>query len=94
MSKEVGKILPLSPDVAVQISSSTTISSLTSVVSGLVENSLDACARTIDVSVDFGKGSCVVEDDGHGILPSDFGEDGGLGKACRTFAIATNSMCL
>lgn len=76
-------IRPLPPEVATQIKSSTTISSLSDVVCGLIENALDANARRIDISIDFGKASCSVEDDGWGIAPADFGESGGLGKPYR-----------
>ena len=80
MNTNVGKILPLPPDVAAQIKSSTVIPSLSSVVLGLIENSLDAGASTIAVDVDFSKGCCIVEDNGHGIALGDFDEQGGLGK--------------
>lgn len=76
-------ILPLPAQVAAQIKSSTTIPSLASVVLGLVENSLDARARRIEISVDFRRGSCTVEDDGDGIGPKEFAEEGGLGKPHR-----------
>ena len=81
MTNSGGKILPLPPEVAAQIKSSTTIPSLSSVVIGLVENSLDAGPDKIDISVDFSRGSCTVEDDGLGIAPNEFKEEGGLGKA-------------
>ena len=74
-------IAPLSPDAIAQIKSSTTITNLVDVVSGLICNSLDANASKIQVSVDFAKGSCVVEDDGVGIAASEFEEAGGLLKA-------------
>ena len=72
------KLLP--PDVASQIKSSTVISSLSAVVIGLLENCIDAKANKVDIEVDFSRGSCTVEDDGEGILPPEFGEDGGLAK--------------
>ena len=83
MSHDYGKIIALPPEVAAKIKSSTTIPSLTSVVIGLVENALDANALKIEVTVDYAKGCCTVEDDGHGITPNDFKEDGGLGKGFR-----------
>ena len=77
------RIVPLPTDVAAQIKSSTVISSLDQVVLGLLENSLDAGARKIDISVDRLRGACTVEDDGHGIAPAEFSDDGGLGKPYR-----------
>lgn len=77
-------IQPLSSDVIAQIKSSTTIINLNTVILELVKNSLDAKATKIDVTVDYGRGGCVVEDDGEGILPSEFEEAGGLGKLYRT----------
>ena len=74
-------ILPLPADVAVQIKSSTSITSLSDVVFGLVKNSLDAGATKIEVVVDSQRGSCMVEDDGHGISPVEFQDHGGLGKS-------------
>ena len=76
-------IQPLPPAVIAQIKSSTTITNLNSVVTGLLKNSLDAGSKKIDINVDYGRGGCVVEDDGLGILPSEFGENGGLGKLYR-----------
>ena len=74
-------ILPLPPEVAAQIKSSTTITSLSSAVLGLLANSLDADARRVNISVDLRRGSASVEDDGNGIPPKEFGEYGGLGKS-------------
>lgn len=73
--------LPL--DVAAKIKSSTSITHLHGVVLDLVKNSLDAGAQTVLVSVDFKRGSCIVEDDGEGIRPAEFESTGGLGKAHR-----------
>ncbi|KAI4172239.1 MAG: hypothetical protein LQ343_003674 [Gyalolechia ehrenbergii] len=78
-------IQPLPQEVAAQIKSSRTISSLEHVTIGLVQNSMDAGATRIDVSVDFARGACTVEDDGWGISPEEFLDDGGLGKAYRTY---------
>ncbi|KAE9989266.1 hypothetical protein EG327_002924 [Venturia inaequalis] len=77
-------IVALPTDVAAQIQSSATITSLTSAILGLVQNSLDAQATHIAIDVDFKRGGCVVEDDGVGILPTEFGESGGLGKLHHT----------
>lgn len=73
-------ILPLPDDVVAQIKSSTAIVSLIGVVVELLKNSLDAKATRIDVTVDFARGGCTVEDDGTGIPPAEFDENGGLGK--------------
>ncbi|KAJ9143420.1 DNA mismatch repair protein MLH3 [Pleurostoma richardsiae] len=77
-------IKPLPGDVAAQIKSSVVITSLNSVVCGLIKNSLDAEATKINVSVDYSRGNCAVEDNGIGILPSEFQEDGGLGQLYYT----------
>lgn len=77
-------ILPLPPEVAAQIKSSITITSLSIVVLGLLANSLDAHARRVDINVDLRRGAASVEDDGIGIPPQEFGEDGGLGKSYHT----------
>ncbi|KAK3683375.1 putative MLH3 protein [Podospora appendiculata] len=72
-------IQPLPGDVVAQIKSSATITSLNGVIVGLLRNSLDAGACKINVSVDYARGSCSVEDNGAGIPPTDFQEKGGLG---------------
>ncbi|KAK0106812.1 DNA mismatch repair protein [Cadophora gregata] len=74
----------LPPDVVAQIKSSVTITTLNGVVCELVKNSLDADAAKVDISVDYSKGSCSVEDDGFGILPSEFQTNGHLGKLYHT----------
>jgi DNA mismatch repair protein MLH3 len=76
-------IQPLPPDVVVQIKSSTAITSLNGAVSELIQNSLDAESTKVNISVDYVRGGCVVEDDGLGILPSEFWQGGGLGKLHR-----------
>ena len=83
MSNMTSSILPLPPEVAAQIKSSTTITSLSTVILGLLANSLDADARRVDISVDVRRGAATVEDDGNGIPPKEFGEFGGLGKPYR-----------
>lgn len=72
------KLLPAS-DVS-KIKSSVVLTSLNGVLVGLVQNSLDADATKIIVSVDYGRGNCSVQDDGLGIPPQDFEVNGGLGK--------------
>ncbi|CAI7629463.1 unnamed protein product [Penicillium pancosmium] len=79
-----GDIKPLPSDVIAKIKSSTSIIHLNGVVVELVKNALDANARTVLISVDFKRGSCVVEDDGDGIPQAEFEIDGGLGKAHYT----------
>ncbi|KAH0290071.1 hypothetical protein M436DRAFT_61658 [Aureobasidium namibiae CBS 147.97] len=77
-------ILPLPEDVVAQIKSSTTITSLNQVVLGLFENSLDAQATKIDITIDYRRGGCTVEDNGIGVLPLEFRETGGLGRMYHT----------
>ena len=83
MLKVTKPIRPLPPEVAAQVKSSVVISSLCDVVIGLLNNSLDAGACNVDISVDFSRGACSVEDDGYGIPPKDFEDSGGLGKPYR-----------
>lgn len=73
-------IQPLPEAVIAQIQSSTAIVSLTAVVIELLKNSLDARATKIDVTVDFGRGGCSIEDNGLGIAPAEFRQNGGLGR--------------
>ncbi|KAJ6439448.1 MLH3 protein [Purpureocillium lavendulum] len=73
------------PDHVVDnLKSSATVTSLNGVVCGLIANSLDAGAARINVRLDFARGDCVVEDDGSGIEPCEFLQDGGLGKLHHT----------
>ncbi|KAJ5191092.1 uncharacterized protein N7498_010077 [Penicillium cinerascens] len=83
MSSGAG-IRQLPPDIVAKIKSSTSITHLNGVIVDLVKNSLDANAQTVLVSVDFKRGSCIVEDDGEGIRPVEFESTGGLGKAHHT----------
>ena len=76
-------ILPLPPHVVAQIKSSTAITSLSGVVLELLKNSLDAGATKLDVTVDFVRGGCTIEDNGFGIAPREFRPDGGLGRMHR-----------
>lgn len=73
-------IQPLPGDVVAQIKSSATITSLNDAACGLLRNSLDAGASKINISLDHSRGNCSVEDNGLGIPPASFQEDGGLGK--------------
>lgn len=76
-------IKPLPPDVVSQIQSSIQITSINNVVCELVKNSMDAEASHVSVHVKYGQGGCLVEDDGKGVEPSEFGARGGLGKSYR-----------
>lgn len=76
-------IQPLPPDVIAQIKSSIAITYLNGVICELIKNSLDAGCTKLDINVDYAKGACVIEDNGLGILPSEFMESGGLGKLHR-----------
>ncbi|KAK7948564.1 DNA mismatch repair protein [Apiospora aurea] len=71
-------IKPLPPDVAAQIKSSITITSLNDAICGLVKNSLDAKATKVIIVVDYSRGNCTVEDNGEGIPPAEFRDTGGL----------------
>ncbi|RDH34228.1 hypothetical protein BDQ94DRAFT_178199 [Aspergillus welwitschiae] len=90
MSSWDPKIRPLPPDVVAKLKSSTAITHLNGVIVELVKNALDANARTVYVTVDFVRGGCIVEDDGDGIPPAEFGPDGGLGKAHHTSKYHSN----
>lgn len=76
-------IAQLPPEVVAQIKSSVSITSLNEVIIQLLKNSLDASAEKLDVEVDYGRGSCIVEDDGLGIAPAEFQPSGGLAKLHR-----------
>jgi DNA mismatch repair protein MLH3 len=76
-------IRPLPADVAAKIKSSISITHLNGVVVELVKNSLDAGAVSINITLDYRRGGCIVEDDGHGIPPAEFKEGSGLGQAHR-----------
>lgn len=82
-----GRIRPVPAHVIAQIKSSATITSLGPVVLELVKNSLDAHATKIEVAVDFARGGCAIEDNGLGILPHEFREEGGLGKLYCTHPV-------
>jgi DNA mismatch repair protein MLH3 len=87
LSEGAQTILPLPTKVIAQIKSSAAITDLTAVIQELVQNSLDANASKITIDVDFGRGGCVVEDDGVGIVPMEFETEGGLGKLYRRFSL-------
>ncbi|KAK0313877.1 DNA mismatch repair protein [Friedmanniomyces endolithicus] len=85
----MSRILPLPKDIGSQVHSSKQIISLQGVVLALIENSLDAGAGKIDITVDFRRGGCTVEDNGSGIRPQEFGEHGGLGRMYHTSKFGT-----
>ncbi|EER43509.1 DNA mismatch repair protein [Histoplasma capsulatum H143] len=87
MDSGTPSIQPLPPEVIAQLTSSIAISHLNGVVLELLKNSLDAGAKTVSINVDFPKGGCVVEDDGHGILPAEFLEGSNLAKLHRAWFI-------
>ena len=80
----MSRILPLPPEAISKIHSSKHITGLQGVVLSLLENSLDAGSTKVDITVDFRRGGCTVEDDGLGIPPGEFLEDGGLTKMYHT----------
>lgn len=79
-------ILPLPAEVAAQIKSSTAIVTLSGVLLELLKNALDAKSSKIEATVDFARGACTVEDNGLGIPPQEFREEGGLGKLYCMFS--------
>lgn len=81
--ESVPSIRPLPQDAIAQIKSSINITSLNIVVIELLKNSLDAQSSKVDISVEYDRGNCMVEDDGLGIPPAEFVESGGLGKLYR-----------
>lgn len=74
------RILPLSAEAIAQIHSSKHITSLRGVILALLENSLDAGASRVEISVDWRRGGCTVGDNGTGIPSAEFNENGSLGK--------------
>ena len=91
-------IRQLPGDVIDKLKSSVAITSLNGVACGLLKNSLDAGATRIHITLDYAKGNCIVEDDGQGIIPSEFTDSGGLGKLhrenpCRCFCCCPGSSC-
>ncbi|KAF2273216.1 uncharacterized protein EI97DRAFT_461289 [Westerdykella ornata] len=83
----------LPQDVVDQLKSSIAIVSLSGVILELLRNALDAAAANIEVTVDFSRGDCVVEDDGIGIAPHEFSAGGALGKPHCTSKYVSNEAC-
>ncbi|KAI3531025.1 hypothetical protein CSPX01_14453 [Colletotrichum filicis] len=86
-------IKPLPEDVTRRIRSSATVTSLNGVACALVKNSLDAEATRVNVTIDYSRGNCTVEDDGLGILPVEFQEHGGLAKQHHTSRLSPETDC-
>ncbi|KAI8687664.1 MutL-C domain-containing protein [Fusarium keratoplasticum] len=84
-------IRQLPQDVVDKIKSSVNITSLNGVACGLLANSLDAGAFKVNISIDYGRGNCTVEDDGSGIPPDEFKDAGGLGKLHHTSKFPSRS---
>lgn len=80
MADSDAPILPLPPEVAKKVQSSVKITNLNGVVVELTKNALDAGAGSVTIVVDYRRGGCIVEDDGHGLPAAEFMEGSGL---CR-----------
>jgi DNA mismatch repair protein MLH3 len=76
-------IRQLPSHVVDKLKSSVTITSLNGVACGLLANALDAGASKVNISIDYARGNCTVEDNGSGISPEEFKDGGGIGKLHR-----------
>jgi DNA mismatch repair protein MLH3 len=63
------KILPLPPSITSHLLSTLTIPTLPTVLSELLQNSLDATATQITITANLRRHACAVSDNGYGILP-------------------------
>ncbi|KAK4986468.1 DNA mismatch repair protein [Elasticomyces elasticus] len=79
-SADPSVIRPLPAEVVAQLGSSATITNLNQVVIGLLQNALDAQSSKVEITLDYRRGGCVVEENGLGIPPHEFSENGGLGR--------------
>ncbi|KEF51931.1 uncharacterized protein A1O9_11921 [Exophiala aquamarina CBS 119918] len=80
MAESSRRIHPLSDDVRAQLSSSIEITSHEQVMTGLLENALDANARFIAIYLNLARGYFSVLDDGMGIRKVEFSQSGYLGQ--------------
>ena len=71
MSTTAPPIRLLPESVSARIRSTLTITNISDVTSELLQNAIDAGARNVAITVNLGRNSCVLEDDGHGITPGD-----------------------
>lgn len=91
MKSSHNRIIPLNIKSQRQLHSATRVSTLNEVITSLIENSLDANARSIRVDLDYIAGSCTVVDDGVGIASEEFEEDGLLAQPqCSYKEASTN----
>ncbi|KAK6524648.1 DNA mismatch repair protein [Arthrobotrys megalospora] len=65
------RIQRLSDDAIARIRSTVSLTSLAGAVQGLLMNSFDANATTINIYINITKNSMIIEDDGDGIIPAD-----------------------
>ena len=78
-----GAIKALNSSTRAKLRSTQILTSLPQLVSELLQNSLDAGARQIDIGLDYEEWSCWVKDDGSGISKeglNTIGSDGGEGR--------------
>ena len=80
MGESPRRISRLADDVRAQLSSAIEIASHEQVVTGLLENCLDANAKSVSVHLDLARGYFSVLDDGIGIQEAEFSESGYLGQ--------------
>lgn len=81
------RIRPLPKSTTSRIQSSSKITCIEDVALSLLENSLDAGASKIEIVIDTKRGNCTVEDNGHGIYPSEFEADG---KLCTSYCTSAD----
>ncbi|KAL7276305.1 DNA mismatch repair protein [Rhizina undulata] len=83
MSHDAPSIKPLPDSVKARLRSTLNITSLSDAISELIQNSLDAEANNIKVQVNLSRNSCVVEDDGVGIVPRDLERIGEMNSTSK-----------
>ncbi|OKL59053.1 hypothetical protein UA08_05749 [Talaromyces atroroseus] len=84
MAEDDAPILPLPPEVAKKVQSSVRITNLNEVVVELIKNALDADAGSLNITIDYRRGGCIVEDDGYGLPAAEFQAGSGLCRAHYT----------